>query len=335
MLEGVGLRALRLFEPERAHRLALKALAAGLVAGDDAPDPENLATMVFGRRFPNPVGVAAGFDKHCEALGATFRLGPGFTEIGGVTPKPQFGNPKPRLFRLTEDRAVINRFGFNSEGHAVVAERLEAARADGVDGIVGVNLAVNKDSADPAEDYAHGVAAFGRPADFVTVNVSSPNTQGLRDLQGEAALARLLERAVSARDAVAAESRPALLVKVAPDLDSAGVAAIADVALSFRDRGLAGLVVSNTTIARPPSLKSRHAAEAAALRAVDRRPEGLRPPDRRPPAADRRWRRRVGRGRLRQDPRRRLAGAALFRPRLPGPVADRPHQARVGAPAGA
>ena len=271
MLEGVGLRALRLFEPERAHRLALKALAAGLVAGDDAPDPENLATMVFGRRFPNPVGVAAGFDKHCEALGATFRLGPGFTEIGGVTPKPQFGNPKPRLFRLTEDRAVINRFGFNSEGHAVVAERLEAARADGVDGIVGVNLAVNKDSADPAEDYAHGVAAFGRPADFVTVNVSSPNTQGLRDLQGEAALARLLERAVSARDAVAAESRPALLVKVAPDLDSAGVAAIADVALSFRDRGLAGLVVSNTTIARPPSLKSRHAAEAGGL-SSSRRP---------------------------------------------------------------
>lgn len=256
---------LRLLDAERAHGLALKALAAGLVPGDRTGDPPALATTVFGRRFPNPIGVAAGFDKHCAALAATFRLGPGFVEIGGVTPRPQPGNPKPRLFRLPEDRGVINRFGFNSEGHAAVAARLKAARAAGVTGVVGVNLAVNKESPDPAGDYAQGVAAFGADADFLTINVSSPNTAGLRDLQGEKALAALLERSTAALAALAGPEKPALLVKVAPDLDAAAIAAIADVVLSFREAGLAGLVVSNTTVSRPATLKSAAAREAGGL----------------------------------------------------------------------
>ncbi len=265
MFAKLGLKALHLLDAERAHRLALKALAAGLAGRDDGPDPASLATTVFGRRFANPVGIAAGFDKHCEALAATLRLGPGFTEIGGVTPLPQFGNPKPRLFRLTEDRAVINRFGFNSQGHAVVAARLGKARATGVTGIVGVNLAINKDSPDPADDYARGIATFGADADFVAINVSSPNTAGLRNLQAQAALAGLLERATAARAAFDPEQAPILLVKVAPDLDADAIAAIADVALSFRERGLGGLVISNTTIARPPGLKSPNANEAGGL----------------------------------------------------------------------
>lgn len=263
MLNTLILSGLRRLDPERAHAIAIGGMALGLGYRERAVDPPSLNTRVFGLDFANPVGVAPGFDKRCKALKATLEMGPGFTEIGGVTPSPQTGNPKPRLFRLVEDRAVINRFGFNSEGHAVVAARFRAARAAGVDGIVGVNLGVNKNSADPAEDYAAGVRAFGADADFLTINISSPNTAGLRDLQAEEALANLLERATAALTEI--DRKPALLVKVAPDLDDAGVAAIADVALAFQDKGLAGLVVSNTTLARPDSLKSRNAQEAGGL----------------------------------------------------------------------
>jgi len=265
MLERLGLKALRQLDPERAHRIALKALAMGLGGSDKHANPKILSTTVFSKNFPNPIGIGPGFDKHCEALAATLKLGPGFTEIGGVTPLPQYGNPKPRLFRLVEDRAVINRFGFNSEGHAVVSDRLDAARAAGVDGIVGVNLAINKDTTDPAEDYAKGILSFGGSADFLTINISSPNTPGLRDLQGEAALVRLLNRAVDALTSISTERRPALLLKISPDLDAAGVESIADVALSFQSRGLAALVISNTTIARPESLRSLNAEEAGGL----------------------------------------------------------------------
>ncbi|MGZ0189939.1 MAG: quinone-dependent dihydroorotate dehydrogenase [Alphaproteobacteria bacterium] len=265
MFERLGLKALRQLDPERAHRIALKALAMGLGGSDQRSDPDILSTTVFGKQFSNPIGIAPGFDKHCEALAATLKLGPGFTEIGGVTPLPQYGNPKPRLFRLVEDRAVINRFGFNSEGHAVVSDRLDEARAAGVDGIVGVNLAINKDTSNPAEDYAKGILSFGVSADFVTINISSPNTAGLRDLQGEAALMRLLDRAVEALTSIPEDRRPALLVKVAPDLDDAGVESIADVALSFHAKGLAALVISNTTIARPESLHSLNAEEVGGL----------------------------------------------------------------------
>lgn len=265
MFNRIGLRALQSLEAERAHALALKALGAGLAGRDDWQAPERLGVDLFGRRFANPIGIAAGFDKHCQALKQTLALGPGFTEIGGVTPVPQFGNPKPRLFRLSADRAVINRFGFNSEGHAVVAARLREARTAGVEGVVGVNLAINKDTPDPADDYAKGVAAFAGNADFLTINVSSPNTAGLRDLQAEQALANLLERATDALRDAASPRAPALLVKVAPDLDDAAIATIADVALSFREKGLAGLVVSNTTISRPEGLRSPEAKETGGL----------------------------------------------------------------------
>lgn len=265
MLNRLVLAGLRRLDPERAHGVALAAMAAGLGHKDRTPDLPILRSTVFGREFPNPVGIAPGFDKRCIALSATLAFGAGFTEIGGVTPLPQPGNPKPRLFRLIEDEAVINRFGFNSEGHAVVAARLKAARTAGVRGIVGVNLGVNKDSADPADDYARGIAAFGDDADFLTANISSPNTAGLRDLQAERALADLLERATAALADLPAGRRPALLVKVAPDLDAAAVDAIAEVALSFRDRGLAGLVASNTTVARSDRLRSPNAGETGGL----------------------------------------------------------------------
>lgn len=261
----LGLSALRQLEPERAHGLALWALRNGLAGKDTHADPPALAVEAFGLKFGNPVGVAPGFDKHCQALAATLALGPGFTEIGGVAPLPQPGNPKPRLFRLTADRAVINRFGFNTEGAAVVAARFRAARAAGVTGIVGVNLAINKDTEDPAEDFAKGIAAFGADADYLTINVSSPNTAGLRDLQAEAALSRLLQTATDALKALAPDIRPALLVKLAPDLDAAGIATVADVALSYKDNGLSGLVVSNTTISRPRTLMSIDGIEAGGL----------------------------------------------------------------------
>jgi dihydroorotate dehydrogenase len=265
MLEHLGIRALRVFDPETAHGLALKTLKIGLAGKFNAPDPACLATRVFDRDFSNPVGIAAGFDKHCEALPATLDLGPGFTEIGGVAPKPQAGNSKPRLFRLTADQAVINRFGFNSEGHEIVVSRLARNRKAGVSGIVGVNLAINKTTNDPAEDYAKGIKTFGAYADFLTINVSSPNTAGLRDLQGEAALSALLEHATEAHATLSGSKKPSLLVKVAPDLNDAEIAAISDLALSYKDRGLSGLVVSNTTIARPQGLKSAKALEVGGL----------------------------------------------------------------------
>jgi dihydroorotate dehydrogenase len=265
MFEQIGLHALRLLDPEKAHGIALKTLKLGMAGSYDASDHSCLATNVFDRNFKNPIGIAAGFDKHCEALPETLALGPGFTEIGGVAPKPQAGNPKPRLFRLTEDQAVINRFGFNSLGHEVVASRLEADRKAGVRGIVGVNLAINKTTEDPAEDYAEGIRVFGAFADFLTINISSPNTAGLRDLQGEAALASLLDHSTKAHAALDVPKKPALLVKVAPDLDDSEISAISDLAVSFQANGLAGLVVSNTTIARPSYLKSPLSAETGGL----------------------------------------------------------------------
>lgn len=264
MLGPLILKGLRRLDAERAHNIALGGMAMGLGFKDKTPNPPSLATTVFGLNVPNPIGVAPGFDKRCQALKATLEMGPGFTEIGGVTPLPQYGNPKPRLFRLPEDKGVINRFGFNSEGHAVVAERLRAARAAGVDGVVGVNLAINKETAAPAEDYAKGIAAFGADADFLTINISSPNTAGLRDLQAEQALSDLLEQATAALAAFG-DDAPALLVKVAPDLDEAGVAAVADVALSFKEKGLAGLIVGNTTISRPDGLINANARETGGL----------------------------------------------------------------------
>ncbi len=233
-------------DAETAHDLTLRGLSL-LPPRSPAPDEAVLAVELFGRRFPNPVGLAAGFDKGARVADAMLGLGFGFVEVGGVVPRPQPGNPRPRVFRLTRDRAVINRFGLNSEGLDAVADRLEA-RA-GRPGIVGVNIGANKDSSDRIADYVACTARLAPHVTFLTVNVSSPNTPRLRDLQGAAFLDDLLARVVAARDASGA--RPAILLKIAPDIALDGLDAMTATALR---RGIDGLVVSNTTIARPPTL---------------------------------------------------------------------------------
>ena len=247
-------------DAEAAHRLTVRALA--LRSGTAFPptplrDPR-LASEVAGLTFANPVGLAAGVDKDAEAVPGFFGLGFGSVEVGSLTPLPQPGNPKPRLFRLVEDRAVINRMGFNNGGLAAALPRIRrasSARAFG-GGVLGVNVGANKDAADRIADYRHGVATAAPVADYVTINISSPNTPGLRDLQHGAALAELL--AVS-RDA--AGPTP-LFLKVAPDLESAQIDGIARAALDAR---IDALIVSNTTVSRPPGLKSRDAVETGGL----------------------------------------------------------------------
>lgn len=250
---------LRRFDPETAHRWAVRALAAGLVPGPGHRDRDapNLAVRLFGRQFPNPIGLAAGFDKNAEAVDGALKIGFGFVEIGSVTPRPQPGNPRPRLFRLTEDRAVINRMGFNNDGHAAVAARL--ARR-GRPGLVGVNLGKNKTSDDALADYVAGVHCFGRLADYLVVNVSSPNTPGLRALQGREPLAALLGGVIDAR--ARAGLHVPVLLKVAPDLTEEDKADIAAVVL---ETGIDGMIVSNTTIDRPAFLRSGHRREAGGL----------------------------------------------------------------------
>lgn len=251
---------LRALPAEAAHRLTVAGLSCGLggiVAGAAAPDPPNLAQRLWGRDFPNPLGVAAGFDKDARVPDALRRLGCGFAETGTVTPRPQPGNPKPRIFRLAEDGAVINRMGFNSAGLAATLVRLRGRRRSGV---VGVNLGKNRDSGDAAADFVEGVRGVGSLADYLVINVSSPNTPGLRDLQRRDILADLLRRLVAARD----EAAPAtpLLVKIAPDLSSAERA---DIAALAGPSGIDGIIVANTTVARPPGLRSAARNEAGGL----------------------------------------------------------------------
>ncbi|MDH3235260.1 MAG: quinone-dependent dihydroorotate dehydrogenase, partial [Alphaproteobacteria bacterium] len=235
------------------------ALAAGLGPKVPATTDPILRTTLFGHDFANPVGLAAGFDKHGEAIAASLALGFGFVEIGSITPRPQPGNPRPRVFRLTQDRAVINRYGFNSEGIKAVARRLRAYRERaGMPGIVGVNLGKNKDSDDAATDYAQGAAAFGGLADYIVVNVSSPNTPGLRALQGRDELSEIIART---REALPTPAPP-LLIKLAPDLTDEDKRDVSEVAL---EAAVDGLIVGNTTTARPPGLTSGYAAEAGGL----------------------------------------------------------------------
>ncbi len=238
---------LRRIDSERAHRFALWGLKSGLTARfyPPAPDDPVLATNVWGKAFPNPLGMAAGFDKNAEVPDASLALGFGFTEVGGVTPLPQAGNPPPRLFRLDEDRAIINRMGFNNEGLSVVLDRL--ARRKRV-GIVGVNLGKNKTSTDAVADYAALAGRLALHADFLVINVSSPNTPGLRDLQHAESLLAIVRAARAARDTATIGTVPPLLIKIAPDLDSSDINDIAHIA---RDEKLDGVVVSNTTISRP------------------------------------------------------------------------------------
>jgi dihydroorotate dehydrogenase len=261
-ISAVAVRALRVLDPERAHRSAIRMLAAGLVPAAGSV-PSSLRTFVWDRSFPHPVGLAAGFDKDGEAIGPLLRAGAGFVEIGAVTPLPQPGNARPRVFRLPEDEAVINRYGFNSAGHELVARRLADFRhySRMAGGVVGVNLGMNKGEDDPAAAYAAGVRVFARSADFLTINISSPNTPGLRDLQTEEALLAIVQAARAELSAL--PSAPALLVKLSPDLSDEAVNLL--VSRLATDRLVDGWIVSNTTIARAPTLKSVAAVEAGGL----------------------------------------------------------------------
>lgn len=256
-LTALAQPALLLLEPEKAHRLTLEALKA-LPLPRAAPDDPRLAVSAFGLAFPNPLGLAAGFDKNGEVPDPMLRLGFGHVEVGGVTPRPQPGNPTPRVFRLLRDEAVINRLGFNNDGLDALARRLSARRGEG--GIVGVNLGSNKDTLDRAADFVALVERLAPLADYLTINVSSPNTPGLRDLQAEAALDDLVARALAARDA--AYVRVPVLLKIAPDLEEADLDGITAVVAR---RGIDGVVVSNTLVARPPLREAHLARETGGL----------------------------------------------------------------------
>ena len=254
--ERLALRAFRGMDAERAHGLALAALKTPFAPLPGPVTSPRLATTLAGLPLPNPIGLAAGFDKNAEAVGPLTRAGFGFIEVGAATPRPQPGNPRPRLFRLTEDRAAINRFGFNNDGVHAITERL-AERPEGVP--VGLNLGANKDSADRAADFAEVLRVAGPHLDFATVNVSSPNTERLRDLQGEDALRGLLDGVLETR---AALPRPVpVFLKIAPDLSDAEIAGIVRVA---HDSGIDGIIATNTTLSRD-GLASRHAGEAGGL----------------------------------------------------------------------
>lgn len=260
------MKLLRRMDPEAAHILAVGALRWGLAGRDRAPDATRLHVQAMGLSFRNPIGLAAGFDKDARALRPLSRLGFGFVEAGTVTPRPQQGNLRPRLFRLDEDHAVINRMGFNNQGLEAFVRRLSVLkRARRMPGVpVGANVGINKDGARPELDYPALVAAVAPHCDYVVINVSSPNTPGLRDLQGEARLRSILE-------AVTREvpNHPKLLVKVAPDLPESGLQAVVDTAL---ETGVAGLIVSNTTVSRPAGLRSPNARELGGLSGTPLRP---------------------------------------------------------------
>jgi dihydroorotate dehydrogenase len=241
-------------DAETAHHATVQALKLMPLPPRPTDDP-CLRVDAFGLSFPNPVGLAAGFDKHAEVPDAALRLGFGFVEVGGVTPLPQPGNARPRVFRLPQDQAVINRYGLNSDGGLAVRQRLAARRRDG--GIVGVNIGANKDSVDRTADYVALVTQLGPVVDYLSVNVSSPNTPGLRNLQNRAVLDELLARVIDARDALPGKPVP-LLLKIAPDVSELELDDIVDVA---RARRIEGMIVSNTTIARAETLKDHGLAK--------------------------------------------------------------------------
>ncbi len=245
---------LRRMDPERAHAIALRALRLGLIGDHRTPDDPVLAVSVFGRDFSNPIGLAAGFDKGAVAVTALMRLGFGFVETGTVTRLPQPGNPRPRVFRLHPDRAIINRLGFNNAGLAAYLREL--ATHSGRTVPIGANVGINKDGADPVRDYPALIEAVAPHVDYAVINVSSPNTPGLRDLQSDAHLRAILDAVVRV------SGRLPILVKIAPDLSHDGIASVVETCVSL---GVQGLIVGNTTISRPASLRSPHARETGGL----------------------------------------------------------------------
>jgi len=245
--------------PEQAHEATLCALERGLYPRQRAPDDPRLAVSLWGLEFKNPIGIAAGFDKDARVPGAVIAMGCGFAEVGTVTPRPQQGNSRPRVFRLIRDRAIINRLGFNSAGHAAVLERL---RQRPVRGILAINIGANKDSVDRAADYVLGIEAFASLASFFTVNISSPNTPGLRDLQAPAQLAALLDRIMSARQQLPEACRRPIVVKLSPDIAEADLEAVVACLLAHR---IDGIAVSNTTLARPRLIDAITAGETGGL----------------------------------------------------------------------
>jgi dihydroorotate dehydrogenase len=260
-LASAILPVLRRLDPERAHTLAIRLLSSGLAPHASTPDHPALAVRVFGRAFSNPIGLAAGFDKNAAAGPALLQLGFGFVETGSITPLPQPGNPRPRIFRLTEDLGIINRLGFNNLGLAVYLRNL--ARLSNRSVPLGANVGINKEQADPIRDYPALVRAVSTLVDYVVINVSSPNTPGLRDLQSEAHLRSIL-RAVRS-----VEPRPPVLVKIAPDLSPDDLAAVVE---ACAEEGVQGLIVGNTTISRPPDLRSPHASQAGGLSGLPLQP---------------------------------------------------------------
>ena len=241
-LFGLGQQLLLALDPERAHDLALKTLEFGVYPRPSGPDDARLRQTVFGLDVPNPIGMAPGFDKNARAPRQLLDMGFGFVEVGTLTPQPQAGNPGPRVFRSHADRAIVNRLGFNNEGQEAALKRLRAKP----DGIVGVNLGANRDSSDRIADYVKGIAQMGPVAGYFTVNISSPNTPGLRDLQAPRKLGELLDKVQAART-VLGENPPPLLVKLAPDLADADLPEVVTV---IKDSGADGIVISNTTLAR-------------------------------------------------------------------------------------
>ncbi|SNY91904.1 dihydroorotate oxidase A [Cohaesibacter sp. ES.047] len=254
LLDTLTRKALFALDPEFAHGMAVKALKTGLVPACKPKTAPALAVKLWDLDFPNPLGMAAGFDKNAEVPDELLRMGFGAAEVGTITPLAQPGNPKPRMFRLVEDDAVINRLGFNNKGHAAARANLTARKTK--QGIIGVNVGANKDSTDRTEDYVKGIKAFADVASYFTVNISSPNTPGLRDLQARDALDDLLDRVLEERDRQTGMvgRRVPVLLKIAPDLDELGLDDICSVVLT---RGIDGMVVSNTTLDRPAHLHSQ------------------------------------------------------------------------------
>jgi dihydroorotate dehydrogenase len=261
LLDRLARPLLHALDPENAHSLAIRMLQFTPLPRATGDDPR-LATRAFGLNFPNPIGIAAGFDKNAEVVDALLRLGFGFAEVGTITPLPQPGNPRPRLFRLDADGGVINRLGFNSHGAAAALNRLAARAASG--GIVGINIGANKDAADRIADYVELIARFAPVASYITVNISSPNTPGLRNLQQAAALDQLLAQVIDARERVARNAGPTpVLLKIAPDLSLPDLDDVVGIA---RSRRVEGMIVGNTTLTRPASLRdTRTASEAGGL----------------------------------------------------------------------